>query len=124
MVITAEADLLVANAGTPSQEQTDSVDSKVAQVFTTGDNPNGYELTSVAAPGSNASIEICRFDSQHQSSPGTSCSAAPTPESHVQLRKQWVYAVVLDPDGGQADVNVTDIGQDATSLPNWSIRGR
>ena len=124
VVITAEADLLVANAGTPSQEQTDSVDSKVAQVFTTGDNPNGYELTSVAVPGSNASIEICRFDSQHQSSPGTYCSAVTTPESPVQLRKQWVYAVVLDPDGGQADVNVTDIGQDATSLPNWSIRGR
>ena len=124
VVITAEADLLVANSGTPNQEQTDSVNSKVAQVFTTGDNPNGYELTSVAVPGSNASIEICRFESRHRSSPGTYCSADPTPESPVQLSKQWVYAVVLDPDGGQADVNVTNIGQDATSLPNWSIRGR
>ena len=124
VVITAEADLLVANAGTPSQEQTDSVDSKVAQVFTTGDNPNGYELTSVAVPGSNAPIEICRFDSQHRSSPGTSCSAAPTPESPIQLRKQWVYAVVLDPAGGSADVNLTGTGHDPTSLPNWSIRGR
>ena len=123
LVVTAEDDLLVSNTGDPDQE-TVSVTSKVAQVFTTGDNPNGYDITGVAAPGSNASIEICRFDSQHGSSPGNSCSAAPTPESPVQLRKQWVYAVVLDPDGGQTDVNVTDIGQDATSLLDWSIRGR
>ena len=122
--ITTEDDLLVANAGTPSQEQTTSVDRKVAQVFTTGDNPNGYELTSVAVPGSNASVEICKFDSRHRSSPGTYCSAAPTPESPVQLRKRWVYAVVLDPEDGQANVNVTEIGHDPTSLPNWSIRGR
>ena len=124
VVVTAEDDLLVANAGTPGQEETVSVTSKVAQVFTTGDNPNGYEITSVAVPGSNASIEICRFESQHDSSPGSNCIGTSSPESPVQLRKQWVYAVVLDPDGGQADVNVTDIGQDATSLPNWSIRGR
>ena len=124
VVITTEDDLLVANAGTPSQEQTDSVDSKVAQVFTTGDNPNGYSLTSVAVPGSNASVEICKFDSRHRSSPGAYCLAAPTPETPVQLRKQWVYAVVLDPDGGPADVNLTGTGQDSTSLPNWSIRGR
>ena len=124
VVVTAEDDLMVANAGTPDQEETVSVTSKVAQVFTTGDNPNGYEITSVAVPGSNASVEICKFDSRHRSSPGASCSAAPTPESPVQLRKQWVYAVVLDPNGGQADVNVTEIGHDPTSLPNWSIRGR
>ena len=123
LVVTAEDDLLVSNTGDPDQE-TVSVTSKVAQVFTTGNNPNGYDITSVAVPGSNASIEICRFESQHRSSPGTYCWAAPTPESPVQLRKQWVYAVVLDPDGGPADVNVTDIGQDATSLPDWSIRGR
>ena len=123
LVVTAEDDLLVSNTGDPDQE-TVSVTSKIAQVFTTGNNPNGYDITSVAAPGSNASIEICRFESQHRSSPGTYCSAAPTPESPVRLRKQWVYAVVLDPDGGEADVNVTDIGQDATSLPDWSIRGR
>ena len=123
VVITVEDDLLVANVGDPDQG-TASVNSKVAQVFTTGDNPNGYSLTSVTVPGSNASVEICKFDSRHRSSPGTSCSAAPTPESPVQLRKQWVYAVVLTPNGGSADVNVTDIGQDPTSLPNWSIRGR
>ena len=124
VVVTAEDDLMVANAGTPDQEETVSVTSKVAQVFTTGDNPNGYEITSVAVPGSNASVEICKFDSRHRSSPGTYCSAAPTPESPLELRKQWVYAAVLDPNGGQADVNVTEIGHDPTSLPNWSIRGR
>ena len=41
VVVTAEDDLLVANAGTPGQEETVSVTSKVGQVFTTGDNPNG-----------------------------------------------------------------------------------
>ena len=123
VVVSVEDDLLVSNSGHPVQ-QTVSITSKVAQVFTTGDNPNGYSLTSVAVPGSNASIEICWFDSQHYASPGTYCLAAPIPESPVQLGKQWLYAVVLDPDGTQADMSVTEIGQDPTSLPSWSIRGK
>ena len=123
VVITAEDDLMVSNTGNTDQE-TVSVTSKVAQVFTTGDNPNGYEITSLLVPGSNASIEICSFESQHMTSPGPACSPPPTAESPVQLHKRWVYAVVLDPDGGQKDVSVTETGQDQTSLPDWSIRGR
>ena len=123
VVLTVEDALLVSNTGHPEQETT-LTSSSVAQVFTTGNNPNGYEITSVLVPGSNASIEICSFETQHMASPGPSCSPAPTAESPVQLHKRWIYAVVLDPDGGQTDISITEPGQDPTSLPDWSIRGR
>ena len=123
VIVSVEDDLLVSNSGHPVQ-QTVSITSKVAQVFATGNNPNGYEITSATVPGSNASIEICRFESQHRTSPGSSCWASPTAENPVRLHGEWKYAIVLDPAGGQTDLSTTEIGKDPTSLPDWSIKGK
>ena len=123
VVVSVEDDLLVSNSGHPVQ-QTVSITSKVAQVFATGNNPNGYEITSAAVPGSNVSIEICRFESQHRTSPGSSCWASPTAENPVRLYGERKYAIVLDPGDGQANVSATEIGKDPTSLPDWSFKGK
>ena len=127
VIISDEDDLLVSNSGHPEQE-TLQAGSRVAQVFITGTNPNGYEITSVLAPGSNASVRICAFESQHMSSPPTdtqNCPSAPTPGGNpLQLRRDWLHAVVLNQGGTQATIGLAGIGQDIASLPHWSIRGK
>ena len=120
VITTADDDLLVSNAGHPVQE-TIQATTKVAQVFATGTNPNGYEVTSVAVSGNSVPVNICSFESQHDSSPGSNCVDTPSPENPRYLHREWLYAIVIDPD----TVGVTKIDEeDQTSTPHWSIKGK
>ena len=120
VITTIEDDLLVSNTGHPTQETFDAT-TKVGQVFATGTNPNGYELTSVTVSGNTAPVTICRFETNHSSSPSSSCQDNPSPENPSHLRRDWSYSIVIDPN----TVGVTDINEaDQTSLPHWFIKGR
>ena len=120
VITTPDDNLLTSNAGHPTQEITEAT-TKVAQVFATGKNPNGYELTSVTVSGNNSTVTICSFDSQDASTPGSTCADSPTPASPGHLSPEWFYAVVVDP--GTVGITETD-AEDQTSLPQWSIKGR
>ena len=120
VITTAEDDLLVSNIGNPESETVQTT-RKIAQVFAVGTNPNGYHLTSVTISGNSAPVKICRFESIHNSSPSSDCVDNPSPENPRFLRREWLYAVVIDPN----TVNVTDIDEeDQTSRPHWEIRGK
>ena len=120
VITTAEDDLLVSNTGNPESETVQTT-RKIAQVFAVGTNPNGYHLTSVTVSGNSAPVKICRFESIHNSSPSSDCVDNPSPENPRFLRREWLYAVVIDPN----TVNVTDIDEeDQTSRPHWEIRGK
>ena len=120
VITTAEDDLLVSNIGNPESETVQTT-RKIAQVFAVGTNPNGYHLTSVTISGNSAPVKICRFESIHNSSPSSDCVDNPSPENPRFLRREWLYAVVIDPN----TVNVTDIDEeDQTSQPHWEIRGK
>ena len=120
VITTAEDDLLVSNTGNPESETVQTT-RKIAQVFAVGTNPNGYHLTSVTVSGNSAPVKICRFESIHNSSPSSDCVDNPSPENPHFLRREWLYAVVIDPN----TVNVTDIDEeDQTSRPHWEIRGK
>ena len=96
VITTADDDLLVSNAGHPVQE-TIQATTKVAQIFATGTNPNSYTITSVTVSGNSAPVNICEFESQHDSSPGSNCIGTPSPENPMYLRREWLYAIVIDP---------------------------
>ena len=120
VITTAEDDLLVSNIGNPESETVQTT-RKIAQVFAVGTNPNGYHLTSVTVSGNSAPVKICRFESIHDSSPSSDCVDNPSPENPRFLRREWLYAVVIDPN----TVNVTDTDEeDQTSRPHWKIRGK
>ena len=120
VITTAEDDLLVSNIGNPESETVQTT-RKIAQVFAVGTNPNGYHLTSVTVSGNSAPVMICRFESIHNSSPSSDCVDNPSPENPRFLRREWLYAVVIDPN----TVNVTDTDEeDQTSRPHWKIRGK
>ena len=120
VITTAEDDLLVSNTGNPESETVQTT-RKIAQVFAVGTNPNGYHLTSVTVSGNSAPVMICRFESIHNSSPSSDCVDNPSPENPRFLRREWLYAVVIDPN----TVNVTDTDEeDQTSRPHWKIRGK
>ena len=119
VITTDEDDLLVSNAGHPTQETVQAT-TKVGQIFGTGTNPNGYEITSVTVAGNTAPVKICGFYSIHASSPTSECQDNPSPEIPSYLRRDWLYSIVIDPNA----VGVTDINEaDETSLPHWSIKG-
>ena len=119
VIATIEDDLLVSNIGHPTQETVQAA-TKVGQVFATGTNPNGYEITSVTVSGNTAPVTICRFETNHSSEPSSSCQDNPSPENPSHLLRNWSYAIVIDPN----TVGVTEINEaDQTSLPNWSIKG-
>ena len=119
LITTEEDDLLVSNTGHPTQETVEAA-TKVGQVFATGTNPNGYELTSVTVSGNSALVKICRFETNHSSSPSSNCQDNPSPENPGYLRRDWSYSIVIDPN----TVGVTEINEaDQTSLPHWSIKG-
>ena len=119
LITTIEDDLLVSNVGHPTQETVQAT-TKVGQIFGTGNNPNGYEITSVTLPGNTATVKICRFETNHSSSPSSNCQDNPSPESPAHLLRNWSYAIVVDPN----TVGVTEINEaDQTSLPHWSIKG-
>ena len=119
VITTIEDDLLVSNTGHPTQETVQAA-KKVGQVFATGTNPNGYELTSVTVSGNSAPVNICRFETNHSSSPSSNCQDNPSPENPSHLLRNWSYAIVIDPN----TVGVTEINEaDQTSLPHWSIKG-
>ena len=119
VIATIEDDLLVSNIGHPTQETVQAA-TKVGQVFATGTNPNGYELTSVTVSGNTAPVTICRFETNHSSSPSSSCQDNPSTDNPSHLLRNWSYAIVIDPN----TVGVTEINEaDQTSLPNWSIKG-
>ena len=120
VITTADDDLLVSNAGHPVQE-TIQATTKVAQIFATGTNPNSYTITSVTVSGNSAPVNICEFESQHDSSPGSNCIGTPSPENPMYLHREWLYAIVIDPN----TVGVTKIDEeDQTSTPHWSIKGK
>ena len=120
VITTEEDDLLVSNTGHPRRETVQAA-TKVGQVFATGTNPNGYELTSVTVSGNTAPVKICRFETNHSSSPSSNCQDNPSPENPGYLRRDWLYSIVIDPN----TVGVTDINEaDQTSLPHWFIKGR
>ena len=119
VITTIEDDLLVSNIGHPTQETIEAA-TKVGQVFTTGTNPNGYEITSVTVSGNSAPVNICRFETNHSSAPSSNCQDNPSPENPSHLLRNWSYAIVIDPN----TVGVTVINEaDQTSLPNWTIKG-
>ena len=119
VITTIEDDLLVSNIGHPTQETVQAA-TKVGQVFATGTNPNGYEITSVTVSGNTAPVTICRFETNHSSSPSSSCQDNPSTDNPSHLLRNWSYAIVIDPN----TVGVTEINEaDQTSLPNWSIKG-
>ena len=119
VIATIEDDLLVSNIGHPTQETVQAA-TKVGQVFATGTNPNGYEITSVTVSGNTAPVTICRFETNHSSSPSSSCQDNPSTDNPSHLLRNWSYAIVIDPN----TVGVTEINEaDQTSLPNWSIKG-
>ena len=119
VITTDEDDLLVSNTGHPVQETVQAT-TKVGQIFGTGTNPNGYEITNVTVSGNTAPVKICRFESQHRSSPSSNCVDTPSPDNPSYLRREWLYAIVTDPN----TVGVTNIDEaDETSLPHWSIKG-
>ena len=119
VITTEEDDLLVSNTGHPRRETVQAA-TKVGQVFATGTNPNGYELTSVTVSGNTAPVKICRFETNHSSSPSSNCQDNPSPENPGYLRRDWSYSIVIDPNA----VGVTEINEaDETSLPHWSIKG-
>ena len=119
VIATIEDDLLVSNIGHPTQETVQAT-TKVGQVFATGTNPNGYEITSVTVSGNTAPVTICRFANNHSSSPSSSCQDNPSTDNPSHLLRNWLYAIVIDPN----TVGVTEINEaDQTSLPNWSIKG-
>ena len=120
LITTIEDDLLVSNIGHPTQETVQAT-TKVGQIFGTGNNPNGYEITSVTVPGNTATVTICRFYSYHQAAPTSTCQENPSPENPAHLRRNWLYSIVVDP----STVGVTDINEeDQNSRSNWFIRGR
>ena len=119
VITTAEDDLLVSNIGNPETETVQTT-RKIAQVFATGTNPNGYQLTSVTISGNSAPVKICRFTSVHYPSPSSNCADNPSPENPSYLRREWLYAVVIDPN----TVDVTNVDEeDPTSRHDWAIRG-
>ena len=119
VIATIEDDLLVSNIGHPTQATVQAA-TKVGQVFATGTNPNGYEITSVTVSGNTAPVTICRFETNHSSSPSSSCQDNPSTDNPSHLLRNWSYAIVIDPN----TVGVTEINEaDQTSLPNWSIKG-
>ena len=120
VITTDEDDLLVSNTGHPTQETVQAT-TKVGQIFGTGTNPNGYEITSVTVSGNTAPVKICSFYSIHASSPTSECQDNPSPENPAHLRRDWLYSIVIDPNA----VGVTDIDEaDQTSLPHWFIKGK
>ena len=119
VITTEEDDLLVSNTGHPTQETVEAA-TKVGQVFATGTNPNGYELTSVTVSGNSPLVKICRFETNHSSSPSSNCQDNPSPENPSHLLRDWSYSIVINPN----TVGVTKINEaDQTSLPHWSIKG-
>ena len=120
LITNDEDDLLVSNIGNPETSAVQTT-RKIAQVFATGTNPNGYELTSVTVSGNSAPVKICRFESVHNSSPSADCVNNPSPAEPRFLRREWLYAVVIDPN----TVNVTDVNEeDQNSRPQWAIQGK
>ena len=120
VIATIEDDLLVSNIGHPTQA-TIQATTKVGQIFGTGTNPNGYEITSVTVSGNTATVKICRFYSYYQTSPSSECQDNPSTDNPAHLRRDWLYSIVIDPN----TVGVTDIDEeDQTSLPNWFIKGK
>ena len=119
VIATIEDDLLVSNIGHPTQDTVEAA-TKVGQVFTTGTNPNGYEITNVTVSGNSAPVNICRFETNHSSAPSSSCQDNPSTDNPAHLLRNWSYAIVIDPN----TVGVTKINEaDQTSLPHWSIKG-
>ena len=124
VITTIEDDLLVSNTGHPTQATVQAT-TKVGQIFGTGTNPNGYELTSVTVSGNTDPVKICRFYSYYQTSPSSECQDNPSTENPAHLRRDWLYSIVIDPSTVGHRHRRSDIDEaDQTSLPHWFIKGK
>ena len=129
VIAPVEDDLLVSNTGQPGH-QTVELTADRSQNFRTGNNPNGYEITSIsiassAVHGDTISVRLCDLESQHGPTVSASCQHYATPDNPVRVNRGTSYAVMLQRLSGQVTVGTTDTNQeDLTSLPDWSIRDK
>ena len=130
---------LVGNSGQSGNESV-ILNRDHAQAFTTGNNPDGYGVGSVTIISEDPendpiTLKICYADTD----PTVRCTGLTAPDSFVQgplvftvpdgspltLAPAEVYVVLLRPVSEEVKVAATSSdGEDATSLPGWSIQDK